>query len=76
MQNTAEFPRRRMYPLTEPREYRLRAGVPLAHAAMRAGISLSRASYIERDPSLARDGELDALRAAVDEIASERSNAA
>lgn len=67
----AEKRTRRLYPAGELRQYRQRHGVRLAEAAMRAGMSLSRASYLERDPSLARHGELDALRAAVDAIAAE-----
>ena len=71
-----EPPRRRMYPTTEIREYRLRRGVRLQDVAARAGVSLSRASYVERDPSVARKGELEALKAAVDSISAEASNAA
>jgi hypothetical protein len=62
-------PRRRMAPMTEPREYRLRRAVPLVTAAVFADLSLARASEIERDPTRAKPGELERLRAAVDRAA-------
>jgi len=65
------IPRRRMPPMTEPREYRLRRGVPLVNAAVLADFSLTRASEIERHPDRARPGELERLRAAVDRAAEE-----
>jgi len=40
--------------------------------AARAGISLTRASCIERDPAIAKPAELDALKRAIDELTSER----
>jgi hypothetical protein len=43
--------------------------VTLAKAAVIAGLSLARASEIERDPKRARSGELERLREAVDRIA-------
>ena len=55
--------------LTPPREYRLRFGVPLVRAAVQSGISLCRASEIERHPERARPGELERLREAVDQLA-------
>lgn len=61
--------RRRMPPMTVPREYRLRRGVPLVKAAVFADLSLARASEIERHPDRARPGELELLRAAVDRAA-------
>ena len=55
--------------MTEPREHRLRHGVPLVKAAVFADLSLVRASEIERHPERPRPGELERLRQAVDEIA-------
>jgi hypothetical protein len=59
-------PRSRLSPLTEVRAYRLRFAVPLVQAAYHAGLSLSRASEIERFPDRARPGELKRLRGGVD----------
>lgn len=72
---TNHHPRRRMYPSTPLREYRLRAGLTLAEVAFRAGLSLSRASYVERDPEIARSGEAAALLQAIDELCREREHA-
>lgn len=63
--------KRRLFPSTPTREHRLRHGIPLAVVALRAGISAARVSCVERDPSIARPGELDALKAAVDALAAE-----
>lgn len=60
---------RRFFPSTKPREHRLRTGIRLVEAALTAGISLTRASQIEREPELARPGELERLRAAVEKLA-------
>ncbi len=69
--------RRRAFPeLTELRAARLRRGLTLAAVAAQAGVSLTRASLIERDPSLARPGELDALRNTINAIATEHTTAA
>lgn len=57
---------RRTYPLTDIREYRMRRGITLMAVAFHSGLSLARASFIERFPERARPGELDRLRAAVD----------
>lgn len=62
-------PKRKFYPASRPREFRLRRGVTLAEAARLAGLSLARASEIERYPDRARSGELERLRAAVDRAA-------
>jgi hypothetical protein len=56
----------RMFPITPVREYRLRKGVTLLEASFRAGISLTRASEIERYPDRARPGEIERLKKAVD----------
>jgi hypothetical protein len=61
--------RRVVYPPTPARLYRLERNVRLIEAAVAAGISLSRASQIERDPSRARPGEIERLRRAVDRVA-------
>lgn len=61
--------RRVVYPQTPARLYRLERNVRLIEAAVAAGLSIARASIIERDPSLARPGELDDLRRAVDRVA-------
>jgi hypothetical protein len=53
--------------MTEAREYRLRRGITLVEAAVHAGMSVFRASVIERYPEQARAGELERLRAAVDQ---------
>jgi hypothetical protein len=68
--------RTRIAPLTPVRAYRLAAGVTLAEVALRSDINAFRLSVIERDPSQARDGELDAHRLAVDSLAHERRGAA
>jgi transcriptional regulator with XRE-family HTH domain len=54
--------------MTALREYRLRRGITLVKAAVYADLSLSRASEIERDPSRARPGEIEALQRAVDRL--------
>lgn len=61
--------RRKMIPMSEAREYRLRRGVPLHVAAAFADVSLNRASEVERHPERARPGELERLRNAVDDAA-------
>jgi hypothetical protein len=53
--------------LTEARRYRLERGIPLMAAAMFSGMSLSRASLIERQPGLAKPGEIRRLRDGVDQ---------
>jgi len=68
--------RRALPPLTPPREYRLRRGVPLVTAAVHADLPPSRASEIERFPERARPGELERLRMGVDSAASQRVAAA
>jgi transcriptional regulator with XRE-family HTH domain len=60
-----------MYPSTELREFRLRHGLRLADVAVRAGLSLTRASRVERDLSVGTDLEISALRSAVELIAAE-----
>ena len=67
------IPRRRMAPMTPPREYRLRSCVPLVRAAVFADLSPARASLIERYPDRARPGELDRLRSGVDRATRENS---
>lgn len=63
--------RLREFPLlTEERAYRLRAGLTLQEVSIAAGLTLSRASLAERHPDRAKPGELAALRAAVDRLAS------
>jgi hypothetical protein len=57
--------------MTAAREYRLRRGVTLMRAAVWAGMSLFRASVIERFPERARPGETERLRAGVDRAATE-----
>ena len=52
--------------LTKPRAYRLRRAVRLAEAARLAGLSSARASLVERNPEIARPGELERLRSGVD----------
>lgn len=54
---------------TPQREYRLGPGVPLSVAALPGGLSLARASQIERHPERARAGELERLRKGVDRAA-------
>ena len=63
--------RRKFYKLTAPRAHRLQSGVTLARAATLAGLSMARASEIERHPKEARAGELDRLREAVNRAAAE-----
>jgi hypothetical protein len=56
---------RRFLPATEFRLERLRVGVPLSETARAAGLSLARASEIERFPNRARPGEIDRLVKAI-----------
>jgi len=67
----APIPRRKFYATTAQREYRLRKAVTLSEAARTAGLSLYRASEVERFPDRARPGELERLRRAVDLVAKE-----
>jgi hypothetical protein len=55
-----------MTPASKWRTYRLEKGVLLSVAAMLAGLSLARASEIERFPERARPGELERLQKGVD----------
>jgi hypothetical protein len=64
--------KRRFTAPSKERLYRLGFGVPLNAAAVLAGISLTRASQIERDPGAAKAGELEALRAAVEQLVADR----
>ena len=58
--------RRRAYPpASDLRVLRLRHGVRLSDVAAEAGLTLTRASYIERDPSIGTEPEILALRAAI-----------
>jgi hypothetical protein len=68
--------RNRIAPLTAVRAYRLERGITLAEVALESGLTTFRLSLVERDPSKARDGEIAAHRAAVDSIATKRSDAA
>ena len=60
--------RRGFSPISDLRAYRLRAGVKLMTAAVHAGMSLTKASHIEREPMNASAADVKALRDAVDEI--------
>lgn len=62
-------PKRKFYPARPEREFRLRRGITLSEAARLAGLSLARASEIERFPDRARPGELERLRTAIDRAA-------
>lgn len=68
--------RNRLAPLTPVRAHRLEAGITLAEVAAHSCLTSFRVSIIERDPSQARPGEIEAHRAAVDAIAAQRSVAA
>lgn len=63
-------PRRRTYPATALRLERLRYGLTLAAVATRAGLTLTRASFVERDPAIGTADEIDALQAAIAALAS------
>ena len=65
---------RRFYPIGELRSYRLSRGITLIRVAVATGISLARASEVERFPERARPGEIDRLKRAVDELARERDH--
>jgi RNase P/RNase MRP subunit p30 len=54
--------------ITDLRAARLRYGLTLAATTLQAGMSLTRASLIERNLDAARPGELEALRAAVADL--------
>lgn len=60
--------KRRFALLTAQRAHRLQRGITLAEACLMAGLSMARASEIERRPELARPGELEELRAAVERL--------
>jgi hypothetical protein len=67
--------RLRAFPhLTEVRAYRLERGVTLAEASHYSGISLVRASTLERFPEKARPGELEKLKEATDWAATFRDS--
>lgn len=55
----------RLFTPSDERLFRLCHRVALADAARLGGLSLSRASEIEREPARARPGELEKLRAGV-----------
>lgn len=61
--------RNRLAPLTPVRAHRLQAGITLAEVARESRLTSCRVSIIERDPSQARPGEIEAHRRAVDTIA-------
>lgn len=63
-------------PLSDIRAYRLRSGVRLIDLAVYSGISMTRASEIERFPERARAGEIEILRQTVDRIVAERERLA
>lgn len=65
-------PRKKFYPAGEARSYRLTQGVRLIEIVGRTGLSLTRVSQLERNPELARPGELQIMKTAVDEIVSAR----
>src|SRR5947207_3108447 len=60
-----------MYAASALRSLRLGHGLKLSDIAQRADVSLSAASYAERDPD-SHPAIADALRAAIDELARER----
>lgn len=64
-------PRRRVFPPSEARIKRERLGVALSDAASKAGISMNRASVIERNPEEAKPGELEQLERAAAKVARE-----
>ena len=68
--------RSRLAPLTPVRAHRLTAGFTLAEVAHRSGLTSFRVSIIERDPSQAKAGEIDAHRDAIDQLLRERRDAA
>jgi transcriptional regulator with XRE-family HTH domain len=55
--------------LTKLRAARLSRGLRLEDVAKEAGVSRTRASYVERDPSLANEAELDKLLGAIERLA-------
>jgi ribosomal protein L13E len=59
----------RVIPASPPRLARLGRGVALSEAARAAGLTLSRASIIERHPDLAKPGEIDRLLEGVERAA-------
>lgn len=68
--------RRQFFPMTALREMRLRAGLVLSEVARAAEMSLTRASILEREPSLSHPGELEALERAIRRLDEERTGAA
>lgn len=72
-QATAEKQRTRKFsPASPVRIVRLQAGITLQDAASEAGLTLHRASTLERYPERARGGELDRLRKSIETIAARR----
>ena len=68
--------RNRIAPLTPVRANRLEAGVTLMEVAQRSGLTSFRVSIIERDPSQAKPGEIDAHRGAVEYLGRKQRGAA
>jgi len=69
--NRRSFPRVSDVQTSALRQLRQRCGFTLGTVATRAGLTLTRASYIERDPSIARQVEIEDLRAAINELGRE-----
>ncbi|HUF09740.1 MAG TPA: hypothetical protein VMO47_10485 [Rhodothermales bacterium] len=61
--------RRGFTPDSELRTFRRKRGVRLQEVSTVSGINLYRCSVIERDPTKAKPGEIEAMRAAVAELA-------
>lgn len=66
--------KRKTYPLSSIRAHRKSqadGSITMIHVVTRTGISFHDLGEIERDPSKAKPGQLEIIRAAVDEMAAE-----
>lgn len=61
--------RPRIFPASPLRIERLRRGVVLSEVARASGLSHARVSVLERDPSLAKPGEIEQLRRGLEHAA-------
>lgn len=70
---TQRHSRRRIFPVSELRAFRMSRGVTLAEMSVESEkINAFRCSQVERNPSIAQPNEIDDLKAAVERVASRR----
>lgn len=69
MQTATAVNQREFAPASDLRIERLRVGARLQDVSQVSGLNLYRCSVVERDPSKAKPGEIEAMRAAVAKLA-------